>query len=198
MNRNVLSLRNIAKIAILAALASLIMAIRFPLPFAPNFLDFDLAEVPALIGAFAMGPIQGLIIVVLKIFIKFITQGTSTAGVGELSNIIVNGTLVLVAGYYYRHNRTFKGAIIAMILAVISMSIVATLSNYFFIFPFYAKMLDLPLEAFVDMSKAVNPFVNSYMTVMLFTVLPFNLIKGIVTSIVTTLIYPHISPILKR
>lgn len=198
MNRKVLSLKNIAKIAILAALSTMIMFFRTPLPFAPGFLDFDLAEVPSLIGAFSMGPVAGFLIVLLKNLLKLITQGSSTAMVGELSNIVVNGTLVVVAGLYYKHNRTFKGAIIAMVLAVISMTLVATLSNYFIMFPFYANMFNTPMDQIIGMAAAVNPLVHDYLGVMLFTIVPFNLLKGIATSIVTTLIYPHISPLLKR
>ncbi len=198
MNKNVLSLKNIAKIAILAALSAIIMQFRFPLPFAPGFLDFDLAEVPSLIGAFAMGPVQGLIIVILKNILKIIMSGSNTSMVGELSNVIVNGALVMVAGYYYRYNRTFKGAIISMVLGVIALTTVATLSNYFVMFPLYANVLGWEVQQIVDMAAAVNPLVNSLETVMLFTIVPFNLISGIATSIVTTLIYPHISPILKR
>lgn len=198
MNKSVLSLKNIAKIAILAALSAIIMQFRFPLPFAPGFLDFDLAEVPSLIGAFAMGPVQGLIIVILKNILKVLISGTNTSFVGEFSNIIVNGALVLVAGFYYRHDRTFRGAIIAMILGVIALTSVATLSNYFVMFPLYANVLGWEIQQIVDMAAAVNPLVNSLETVMLFTIVPFNLITGISTSIVTTLIYPHISPILKR
>lgn len=198
MNNNVLSLKNIAKIAILAALSALLMVFKFPLPFAPNFLDFDLAEIPALIGAFNMGPIPGLLIELLKNIIKLITQGTSTAFVGEMSNLVVNGTLVLIAGAYYKKNRTFKGAIIAMILAVVSMTTIATLSNYFIMFPLYSKLYHAPMEGIIAACAAVNPLANTYEKVMLFTIVPFNLVKGIATSIVTTLIYPHISPILKR
>lgn len=198
MNSRLLSTKNIAKIAILAALAALLMQFRFPLPFAPSFLDFDLAEIPSLIGSFAMGPLAGFIIVVLKVLLKLLMNGTSTAMVGELSNIVVNGTLVIIAGAYYKKHRTFKGAIIAMILAVSSMSIVAALSNYFVIFPFYAKMFNMEINDLVGMGAKLNGLVSSYETLMLFTIIPFNLVKGIITSLVTTLLYPRISPLLKK
>lgn len=198
MNSNLLSPKNIAKIAILAALSAILMQFRTPLPFAPNFIDFDVAEVPALIGGFAMGPIPGLIIVALKIFIKFLISGTSTAFIGELSNLVVNGSLVVVAAVYYKRNRTFKGAIISMILAVLTMATVATLSNYFIMFPLYANVYGIELEGLVQMGAKVNPLVSDYKTLMLFTIVPFNLLKGIVTSLITTLLYPRISPILKK
>ncbi|HHX52921.1 MAG TPA: ECF transporter S component [Erysipelothrix sp.] len=198
MNSNLLSPKNIAKIAILAALSAILMQFRTPLPFAPNFIDFDVAEVPALIGGFAMGPIPGLIIVALKIFIKFLISGTSTAFIGELSNLVVNGSLVVVAAVYYKRNRTFKGAIISMILAVLTMATVATLSNYFIMFPLYANVYGIELEGLVQMGAQVNPLVSDYKTLMLFTIVPFNLLKGIVTSLITTLLYPRISPILKK
>ena len=198
MRPNLLSIKNIAKIAILAALSAVVMMFRFPLPFAPTFLDFDLAEVPSLIGAFAMGPLAGLIIVVLKIVIKLLMNPSTTMMVGELSNIVVNGTLVVVAGAYYKRNRTFKGAIIAMVLSVVAMTTVATLSNYFVMFPFYSKLFGLEIDTIVNMGAKVNPLVNNYATLMLFSIVPFNLVKGIITSVITTVLYPRISPLLKR
>ena len=198
MNQNVLSIKNIAKIAILAALSAVLMVFSVPLFFAPSFLEMDLAEVPALIGAFSMGPLSGFIIILLKNLINILIDGSKTFFVGELSNIVVNGTFMVVAAWYYKHHRTFKGAIISMVLGVLAMTLMATLSNYFVMFPLYAKMFGQPMQYFVDMASAVNPLVHDYLGMMLFTVVPFNLVKGTIISIVTTLIYPHISPLLKR
>lgn len=198
MNSTVLTTKNIVKIAILGALSGVLMTFRFPLPFAPAFLDFDLAEVPGLLGSFAMGPAAGFIIVLIKIFIKYLMSGTGTAFVGELSNIVVNGTLIVVAGLYYKYNRTFKGAIVAMILAVIAMTLVATLSNYFVMFPLYSRLFGISMENLIEAGAAVNPLVFNYESLMLFTIVPFNLIKGLATALVTTLIYPRVSSVLKR
>lgn len=196
--KKVLTIKNIAKISILGALSAIIMLFPLPLPFAPGFLEMDLAEIPSLIGSFAMGPLAGVLVVFVKIILNLLMDGTTTAFVGELSNMVVNGVLVFVAGWYYKRHRTFKGAGISMVLAVLSMTAVATLSNYFVMFPLYSKFYGLPLDQIIKMGAAVNPLVSDYNTMMLFTIVPFNLVKGIVTSIITTILYPHISPLLKK
>lgn len=196
--KNKLSLKNIAKVSILAALGAILMLIKIPLFFAPNFISLDLAEIPSLLASFSMGPILGFVTVVLKNLINIIINGSDTFFVGELSNIIVNGTFVIVAGIIYKHKKTFSNAIFSLVIATILMTLVATTSNYFFIFPFYAKLYGAPLSYFVEATHAINPLVNSYLDLMIFAIVPFNLIKGTIISILTCLIYKHVSPILKK
>lgn len=196
MRSKTLSVSNIAKIGVLTALAVVLMMFKVPLFFAPPFLKFDLAEVPSLLGSFAMGPVSGFIVVAIKVVLNLAVDGTTTAFVGEFSNLVVNGTFVVIAGWYYKRHRTFKGAIYAMILATLGMTLVATLSNYFVMFPLYARLY-FPMEAIIDMGSKVNPLVNNYLTLMLFTIIPFNLLQGIITSLITTIIYPRVSSLLK-
>ena len=187
----------ITKIAILASISVLLMFIKVPLPFAPTFMEMDIAELPALIGGFAMGPLAGLI-VCIKLLLNIIINGTKTFYVGELSNLIVSSTFVLTTAFIYKHNKSKKSALLGLVIGSITMSLVATLSNYFVIFPLYAKLLKIDLNAFVGMVAKINPLVKSYFTLMLFSILPFNLVKTAVTSIVTSLLYKRISPILKK
>lgn len=183
------------RIALLGAISSVLMLFRFPLPFAPGFMDIDIAEVPALIGGFAMGPLAGFLIVVIKILVKTITQGTSTAMIGELSNLIISSALVVTASYIYSKNKTFKTAILSLVAGVILMTIVAVISNYFVIFPLYGINIS---EFAVNTMSKINPFVNSGLTFIIFSVVPFNLIKGGLTSIVAMFLYKPLSPILKK
>ena len=188
----------ITKIAILASISVLLMFIKVPLPFAPTFMEMDIAELPALIGGFAMGPLAGFLIVCIKLLLNIIINGTKTFYVGELSNLIVSSAFVLTTAFIYKHNKSKKSALLGLVIGSITMSLVATLSNYFVIFPLYAKLLKIDLNAFVGMVAKINPLVKSYFTLRLFSILPFNLVKTAVTSIVTSLLYKRISPILKK
>lgn len=189
-----LSTKDMVKIAILGAIASILMLFRFPLPFAPPFMDIDISEVPVLIGGFVMGPVAGVFIVFIKLIIKFLTQGSSTGGVGELSNFIISSAFVVTTVLVYNRNRTMKNAVIALIAGVISMTVLATLSNYFFIFPLYG----IDLAEFGKGFTETNSLVTGAGTFILFSMVPFNLIKGTLTSIVVMLLYKHIAPILKK
>ncbi len=196
MKSKTLSVQNITRIGVLAGLSVVLMLFEIPLFFAPPFLKFDFAEVPALLGSYAMGPGAGFAIVAVKVLLNLVVDGTTTAFVGELSNLVVNGTFIVTAGWYYKRNRTFKGAIQSMIIAVLAMTLVATLSNYFVMFPLYARLY-MPMDQILKLSSSVNPWVHDYFTLMVFTVVPFNIVQGTITSIVTTLIYPRVSHLLK-
>lgn len=189
---------DLTKIAILSAMSVLLMFIKFPLPFAPTFMEMDISELPSLIGGFAMGPLAGVLIVVLKLVLNILLNGTKTFYVGELSNLIVSCTFVLVSSIIYKKGKDKKSAILGLVLGSLCMSTVAVLSNYFFIFPLYAKILKLDLNVFVGMVSKINPLVNSYFTMMLFSIFPFNLVKTFTTSIVTLFLYKKISKILKK
>lgn len=188
------SLDRLVKVGILAALAYVLMFIQVPVPIAPPFMKLDLADVPALIGGFAMGPWYGVLIQLIKNVLNL--SKTMTGGVGELSNFIVGSTYVLVSAYIYKNKKTKKTSIIALALGVLAMTALATLSNAFVVFPIYGKVMKMDLEAFAGMVSG-NGLVNNYITLMIFSIAPFNIIKGGIEAIVTELIYKRISPIIK-
>lgn len=188
------SLDRLVKVGILAGLAYVLMFVQMPIPIAPPFMKLDLADVPALIGGFAMGPWYGVMIQLIKNLLNL--SKTMTGGVGELSNFIVGSTYVLVSAYIYKSKKTKKTSIIALALGVLAMTALATLSNAFVVFPVYGKVMHMDLEAFASMVGS-NGLVNNYITLMIFSIAPFNIIKGTVEAIVTELIYKRISPIIK-
>lgn len=197
MNRSkTFSLNSVVKVGILAAFAYVLMFIQFPIPIAPPFMKVDLADVPALIGGFAMGPWYGVLIQLIKNILNL--TKTTTGGVGELSNFIVGAVFVYVSSSIYKNRKTKKTAIFSLALGVIAMTAVATLSNAFIVFPTYAKVMGLDLNAFVGMTAKTNGLVNSYFSLMLLSIAPFNIVKGFVASFVTELIYKRVSPIIKR
>lgn len=188
------SLDRITKVGILSALSYGLMFIQVPIPIAPPFMKLDLADVPSLIGGFALGPWYGVMIQFIKNLLNL--SKTMTGGVGELSNFIVGSTFVLVSSLIYRNNKTKKNSILSLILGVLAMSAVATISNAFVVFPLYGKAMNMDLSAFAAQAGK-NSLVKNYFTLMIFSIAPFNIIKGAVESIVTELIYKRISPILK-
>lgn len=188
------SLDRLVKVAILASISYLLMFVQMPIPIAPPFMKVDLADVPALIGGFAMGPWYGVLIQLIKNVLNL--SKTMTGGVGELSNFVVGSTFVLVSSLIYRNKKTRKNSVLALVLGIVAMSAVATLSNAFVVFPIYGEVMNLELEAFSAMIPG-NNLVSNYFTMMVFAVAPFNLIKGAVEAIITQLLYKRISPILK-
>ena len=188
------SLDRMVKVGILAGISYLLMFIQLPIPIAPPFMKVDFADVPALIGGFAMGPWYGVLIQLIKNVLNL--SKTMTGGVVELSNFVVGSTFVLVSSLIYRNKKTRKNSILALILGVIAMSAVATLSNAFVVFPIYSKVMNIDLEAFAGMIPG-NSLVKNYITLMIFSVAPFNIIKGAIESIVTQILYKRISPSLK-
>ena len=195
--KKVLTVKNMAVIAILGVLGAILMIFNFPITIAPSFYKMDLSDLPCLIGAFALGPIPALFIEIIKIIVKLLIKPTSTAFVGELAAFIISSSFVLSASFIYQKNKTKNNAIKAMVIATIIMSLIATIANYTFIIPFYVKMYNLPLETIIDMGKAIFPIIDDKLSFVLCCVLPFNIIKGTITSIVTFIIYKRISILLK-
>ena len=185
-------------IAIMGAVSFVLMLINFALPFAPSFLKFDIAELPALFAGFFMGPLAGFGVIVIKILLKIAVQGTETAFVGEFSNVVGSSVFVLVAALIYKANRTKKGAIIGMTVSSIAVSILFIFINAYVMFPLYSNLYGMPMEAIVGMGTAVNPKITDVTTLMLFSVFPFNLIKHFATAILTFLVYKRIGNVLRK
>lgn len=194
----IMSTRTLVKISVLSAIAFILMFFQVPLPFAPPFMQVDISDVPSLIGAFAMGPLPGMMIVLIKNFLHILVEGSKTQFVGELSNFIVGSAYVVTASIIYLRRKSFRTAIIGTIVGILVMSVVATLSNYFIVFPLYAKAFGIDIEALVNMAKGMNSLVTSYESLMVAAVFPFNLVKGIVVGLVTMILYKRVSPILHR
>lgn len=188
----------LTKTAVLSVLAFLIMFIEVPLWFAPPFLKIDFSDIPALIGSFALGPMTGVVIELLKNILNLALEGTATAGVGELANFIVGSLFVFTAGIIYEKGKSFKSAVVGLLAGTIVMTIVAGIANYFFLLPFYSKLYGLPISSFVEMGSALNGFVKDVETLVIFAITPFNIVKGILISAITIPLYKRISPLLHK
>ena len=188
----------IVKCSMMAALAAVIMLFKVSLPFVPPFYELDLSEVIVMLTGFALGPIAAIITEALKIVINLLLNGTATMGVGEFANFVMGLSFVLPAVIYYHAHKTRKSAAIGMAIGVISLCIVACLMNYFVLLPVYAYFFKMDIAALVDMGRALNGNITNLFTFITIGVLPFNIMKGVISSILVYLTYKKVSPILKK
>lgn len=190
------STSTLVKVAILSAICYVLMFLQFPIPaLFPDFLKIDISDVPAILGGMALGPVAGITIELIKNILQALTN-TQTGGVGELANFLIGGSFVLVTSVIYRRKKDLKGSIIALILGTIFMTAVGALANYYILIPFYTNFM--PMEAIIGMGSALNPKIVDLPTYILWMVTPFNIIKGILMSIIIVLIYKKVEPILKK
>lgn len=176
-------------VGMMGAVSTVLMMLNFSLPFVPGFLKFDISELPALFAGFFLGPVSGCSVIVVKVLLKLLFQGSDTAYVGEAMNIMGSVCFVLPASLIYRWKHTKKGAVIAMTVSSVLVSIAFIFINAYIAFPLYSKLYGMPMEVIVGMGSAINPMITDVPTLMLFSVFPFNLFKHGVTSFVTYLIY---------
>lgn len=190
-------LNKLIKISLLSAIAFLLMFIEFPLPIFPSFLKVDISDLPALIGAFALGPVAGVAIEFLKNILHLVFRNDSM-GVGELANFLVGGILVFTSGIIYKRSKTKRNALISVIIGSIAMTIGAAILNYFVFLPLYETVLHLPVKAVVGMGTAINHNVKNLNTFIIWAIIPYNLLKAMIVSVITLLMYKKISPILHK
>ena len=192
----ILNTRTIAKAAVLGAVAFVLMLLEFPLPIAPSFYKMDFSEAAVLMGGFALGPAYAVIIEALKVVLNLIFQGTITMGVGEMANFLIGISFTAPAAYMYSRNKTLKTAIKGMAVGTLCMMAAGVLLNYFVLLPAYVALAHFPMEAIIGAGQAIFPFIQNKFTFVMACVTPFNLIKGILVSVVTRLLYKRLSPIL--
>ena len=191
-----LSVSKMTKIALLGALSFVLMQFQFPLPFFPDFLKIDASDLPALIGGFALGPLSGVVIVLIKNILHL--PQTTSLYVGEVANFLVGAALVFPASVIYNKSKTKKMAIVGLAVGVVAMAVVGALMNLYVMLPLYTRLYELPMDVLVSFGTAVNANITSLSTFILYAIIPFNLLKGVTVSILTILLYKRISPILHK
>ena len=189
--------RRVAYVGIFAAIAAVLMYLEFPLPFAPAFYEIDFSEIPVLICSFSMGPVAGVVCEFLKVVLKLFLKGTSTAFVGDLANFVVGCSFILPASVVYFAQKTKTGAIIGMGVGTAAMTVFGSLFNAVYLIPAFSVLFDMPLEVIIGMGTDINPSIVSVNTLVLFAVVPFNLLKGAADSIITFFLYKHIERLLR-
>lgn len=194
MKNRSINIKTLTMVAVSSAISSVLMFVSISIPFFPSFLKIDVSEVPALITSFSLGPLFGVTVVFIKNLINLMF--TTSGGIGEFANFIVGSIFVFVAGLIYSKFKTQKGAVLSMIFATICMSIFGSLTNYYILLPMYA--LITPMDSIVNMFKAINPKIDSVLKIVFFAIVPFNLIKGGLVSVITFLIYKRLSYFIKN
>ena len=189
-------IKKIAKIAVISALAGVVNLFSFPLPFFPPFYELDLSDIIVLIGGFHMGPLPAVIMEGIKQIINLSVNGTVTAFVGEFANFLMGVAFVFPAAFLYQKKKTFQRALWGMGLGLVEMTVFSALLNYFLLIPLYAKAFGF--EAVMNMAKGAIPAISDLKTLILLGTVPFNVLKGLVCAVATTLVYKRISPLLKK
>ena len=195
MKRNK-TLKYIAKIAVLSAVASLLMLLELPLWFAPSFYELDFSELPILIGGFALGPGAAVLMELIKNLLNLLMNGTDTAFVGEFANFVTGCAFVLPATLIYKYKKTLKGAILGLVTGTVCLVTVGSLINYFVLIPAFSSLYGLPIDAIVAMGTKVNGAIVDLKTLIVFAVVPFNLLKAAACSALSMLMYKRLSKIL--
>ena len=193
--RSRVDVRKLTVTAMLSAIAFVLMFLDTAVPFMPSFIKLDLSELPALIAAFALGPVWAVAVCFIKNILHLFM--TTTGGVGELSNFILGVAFVLPAGLIYKHKKTKKNAIIGAIVGAVTMGLISFPSNLYVVYPFYYNFM--PKEVIVEAYQALAPFANldSIEKCLLFFNAPFTFIKGMLSAVIAILIYQPLRPLLK-
>ena len=185
--------RKIIGAAMLAAVSFVLQFLELPMPLSPAFARFDFSDLPALIGAFAYGPLWGAVIELIKNLLHLMRS--ATGGVGELANFLMGSALALPAGLIYKRHKSRKTALIGCIAGSLCMGVMAALMNYFVLLPLFQVFI--PMEEMIAAFASFIPFINTKLDVVLWNALPMNILKGVAISLITMLLYKRLSPILK-
>ena len=192
--RTVSKARYVSIVGICAAIATVLHVLDFPLLFlAPEFYKLDFSELPVLLCGFYLGPTATVACEGVKILLKLVVKGTSTAFVGDFANFVVGCSFVLPATIWYHLHKNKSGAIVGLILGTASMSILGSAFNAVYLLPKFSQLFGLPLETIIGMGTAIRSGVNSVTTFVMLCVAPLNVVKGVMVSILTLLLYKRVA-----
>lgn len=196
-NTEISKARQMTVTALMGAMSAVLMYIQIPLPmFMPSFIRFDLSELPALIAAFAIGPLSGVCVCLIKCIVA-LTKSYS-GGIGELSNFLLGCSLVIPAGLIYKAKKTKAIAAVGALVGTVTMALVSIATNYFIVYPIYVKLGLMTMDEIISAYKLLNSNVETLLDALVWFNMPFNFVKGLVSSGITMAIYKHISPVLKH
>lgn len=191
-------LNTLVKISLLSAMAFILMFLEVRVPLFPDFLKLDISDIPALLGAFALGPVEGIVIELMKNILHGFIKGSTSMWVGELANFLIGSALVFTAGLLYKRNKSKKTAVQGIIYGIIAMTVVASVFNYFVLIPFYATLFGMKVQDLIAMAAKANSKITDLKAYIVWAVVPFNLLKGIIIAVVTVPLYKKVSPIFHK
>ncbi len=194
-------IHKLATVGCLAALSSVLMLLDFPIGLVPGFIKFDFSDVPALIAAFAVGPVWGCAVAMIKNLINVIVS--QSAGIGELANFVISVSLVLPAGVIYKKlsllslKKDSKSVVLACIAGGVSMTVMSIPMNYFIVFPFYSVAYGTAMDSIIMAFTRIYPFINGLLDTVIVIMAPFNMFKAAVNCSIAAIVYKRIIPIFK-
>ena len=192
--RTVTPARRIALIAICSAIATVLHMLDFPLLFlAPDFYKLDFSELPVLLCGFYLGPSACVACEGVKILLKLLLKGTSTAFVGDFANFVVGCSFVLPATIWYHAHKSRHNAVIGLILGTISMAVLGSAFNAVYLLPKFSQLFKLPMDAILAMGAKIHPGITNVTTFVILCVAPLNLVKGAIVSLLTMLLYKRVA-----
>lgn len=186
--------RRVSIIGICAAIATVLHMLDFPLLFlAPEFYKLDFSELPVLLCGFYLGPSACVACEGVKILLKLLLKGTSTAFVGDLANFVVGCSFVLPATIWYHGSKSRHSAIIGLLLGTVSLTVFGSAFNAIYLLPKFSELYGLPLDTIVAMGTAIWGGVQNVTTFVILCVAPLNVVKGTVVSVLTMLLYKRVA-----
>ena len=192
--RSVSKARYISIVGICAAIATVLHVLAFPLLFlAPEFYKLDFSELPVLLCGFYLGPTATVACEGIKILLKLVVKGTSTAFVGDFANFVVGCSFVLPATIWYHAHKSRHSAIIGLVLGTVSMAILGSAFNAVYLLPKFAQLYGIPLDAIIGMGAKIHPSISNVSTFVMLCVAPLNLLKGVMVSVPTVLLYKRVA-----
>ncbi len=192
--RQVTPARRITIIAVCSAIATILHILDFPLLFiAPEFYKLDFSELPVLLCGFYLGPSAAVACEGVKILLKLLIKSTSTAYVGDFANFVVGCSFALPATIWYHIHKSKHSAVIGLILGTLSMAVLGSAFNAVYLLPKFSQLFGLPLDAIIAMGAKIHGSIHSVPTFVMFCVAPLNVIKGVMVSIPTMLLYKRVA-----
>ena len=196
-NTKKISTRKMVIIGMMTAIATVVYYLDFGVPFMPSFIKLDFSNVISLLTGFALGPIEGVVVCLLKNLIHVLIKGFGTTmGIGDIFDFVTSATFVLVAAVIYKRNRTKKGAIIATLCGMLAFTFISIPLNYFIVYPIYFKAYGGE-AAILGAYQQIMPSVKNIFSALCIFNLPFTFVKGLLCSLITLVAYKPLSPILK-
>ena len=192
-----MQIKRTAFVGLMGAVSAVLMLFRFPLPFLPPFISFDLSGVMEIMAGYMFGPVAAFMVIIVKILLQLVMQGSLSFGTGELQGLILSSAYVMPAIAVYHWNKSKKSAVFGMILSTVIVSVTAVFTNLYLIIPFYARMANMTMGDIVAMCTAVNPIMKDVMSMAVLGILPANLIKYGATSVVTFFVYKRLSKVVR-
>ena len=186
--------RRVSIVGICSALAAVLHMLDFPLLFlAPEFYKLDFSELPVMLCGFFLGPASAVACEGIKILLKLLLKGTSTAFVGDFANFAVGCSLVLPAVVIYHLRKSKTSALVGLLVGSIVLTVFGSAFNAIYLLPKFSQLYGLPLDAIIGMGSKINASIQDLTTFVLLAVAPLNLIKGAMISVLTLLLYKRVA-----